>query len=359
MLSIKAILLFIVLLSVIVIVHECGHLIVAKLFDVYCQEFSVGMGPKLFSVKGRETEYALRAIPFGGFVAMAGDTDNELETSVDTENIPKERTLPGIAPWKRILVMIAGIIMNILLATVIMSLVLLHIGQYSVSPEAYINTVSPNSPAEAAGLKDGDRILHAELENGTSIAPKTFMELSAFLDTYDGVGKIYLEVEREGETLNISVKPEYDQKEERYLMCITSNPYTLVEVNWKNCLHYAVDHLSMMTSLLISSLLNIFRGVGLKNLSGPIGVYTTTAQAVEMGALYYFQLMAMISLNVGIFNALPLPVLDGGRVLLTFIEMIIGRPIPEKVQNAIMSVSVVLVLLLFVFVTFQDVLKLF
>ena len=113
----KTIILFILLLSVIIIIHEFGHFIAAKLFNVYVQEFSIGMGPKLFSRKGKETEYSLRALPIGGFVAMAGDSsDEKIETQVDTTNIPKERCLDSIHPLKRIIIMAAGIIMNFVLA---------------------------------------------------------------------------------------------------------------------------------------------------------------------------------------------------------------------------------------------------
>ncbi|MBQ1508333.1 MAG: site-2 protease family protein [Erysipelotrichaceae bacterium] len=353
------IVLFLLLLSVIVVLHEFGHLITAKIFGVYCREFSFGMGPKLWSKQGKETEYSIRAIPFGGFVAMAGDADNSLETEVDTTNIPYERTLPGIAAWKRVIVMLAGIMMNFLLAILIMSLVLLHTGAYSLSPDATLGDVVKGSAADKAGLRAGDRILSASFENGSREEPDTFYELSVFLSTYDGVGKWYFEVDREGEVLNISVMPEVDETEGRYMIGIISGNYTPVTITPLNCVKYAVIHLFMTSKLIITSLLGLFRGIGLQNLSGPIGIYNTTAEAVTLGPSYYFELMALISLNVGIFNALPLPILDGGRVLLTIIEMIIRRPIPEKVQNLIMGLSVALIGLLFVLATFQDILRIF
>ena len=352
------ILLFLLLLSVIVILHEFGHLITAKIFGVYCREFSFGMGPKLWSKQGKETEYAIRAIPFGGFVAMAGDADNSLETEVDTTDIPFERTLPGIAPWKRVIIMLAGIFMNFLLAVVIMSLVLLNVGAYSLSPDTTLGDIVEGSPADKAGLVAGDKIVKASFENGSSEKPDTFYELSIFLETYDGVGKWYFEVERDGEVFNVSVMPELNV-EGRYMMGIVSSPYRQVVVTPLNCVKYAVIHLFMTSRLIITSLLGLFRGVGLQNLSGPIGIYNTTAEAVTLGPSYYFELMALISLNVGIFNALPLPILDGGRALLTIIEMIIGRPIPEKVQNLIMGASIGLIALLFIFATFQDILRIF
>ena len=122
MIILKNLFLFALLLSVIVSIHEFGHLVAAKIFGVYCKEYSIGMGPKIFSKKGKETEYSIRALPLGGFVAMAGDNENALETSVDTTDIPFERTLPGIARWKRIIIMLAGIFMNMILAIFILLL---------------------------------------------------------------------------------------------------------------------------------------------------------------------------------------------------------------------------------------------
>lgn len=352
------ILLFLLMLSIIVVVHEFGHLIVAKLFNVYCAEFSVGMGPKLFSKKGKETEYCIRAIPYGGFVAMAGDTDNELETKVDMSKVPHERTLKGISAPKKIAIMLAGITMNILLATLIMSILLLHNGSYALSPEASIKTVEPGYPAAEVGIKANDKILGATLENGSSIKPKNFTELSTFISTYDGIGKIYFELERDGEIINVGVKPRFVEEENRYMIGITAPDYKIVDVNIFNCWGYALDHLFMITRLLLSSLKDLFFGRGFQNVSGPIGIYNTTSEAIALGPSYYFELLALISLNVGVFNALPLPILDGGRVVMTLIEMITGKELPEKITNAAMTISLIMIAILIVLATYQDIMRL-
>ena len=122
---IRNLFLYIVMLGLIVTLHELGHLLAAKAFGVYCKEFSFGFGPKIFSHQGKETEYNLRAIPLGGFVAMAGDSDNDLETKVEIDDLPPERTLTGIARWKRVIIMLAGIMMNMILAFTIYSLIIL------------------------------------------------------------------------------------------------------------------------------------------------------------------------------------------------------------------------------------------
>ena len=358
MLMLKNILLFIILLSVIVIIHELGHLIVAKIFNVYCAEFSIGMGPKLFSKKGKETEYSIRAIPYGGFVAMAGDTDNSLETSVDTTEIPYERTLPGVSPIKRILIMLAGIMMNFLLAIFIMAILLLNQGSYFEYPDATLSKIENNSAAAIAGLKAGDKVIKITLEDGNSVKPKTFVELSTFLNNYDGKGKVYFEVDRNGEIINISVLPEFNQAENRYFIGIYSGEYKEIKVSISNCIKYAFKHLLLISRMLLSALAGLVFGRGLNNLSGPIGIYNTTAEAISRGPDYYFELMALISLNVGIFNALPLPILDGGRVVITIIETIIRKPLSPKLISIIMGISIGILVLLLLIAGYQDILRL-
>jgi len=357
---IKNLLLFAILLSVIVSIHELGHLIAAKIFGVYCKEYSIGMGPKILSKKGKETEYCLRALPVGGFVAMAGDTDNDLETSVDTTDIPFERTLPGIAPWKRVIVMLAGIFMNMILAITIYSLIILHNGTYVLTSKPQISYIQENSPAEAAGLKEGDIITTIGFSNGLSINPGSYSELISFTSAFDGNGRWLIKADRNGEVISFEVEPRYSQEEDRYLIGIGFSDVAVetVKVNILNCWFYGFKYAFFILKLTWSSFLSLFKGMNLNQLSGPVGIYTTVSEAARLGLEYYIQLIAMISINVGVINALPLPIFDGGRVLLLLIEMIIGKPLNEKAQNLVMSASVILLLLLFMFITYNDISRL-
>ncbi len=359
MIVLRNLLLYIVMLGVIVTLHELGHLLAAKAFGVYCREFSFGFGPKLFSYKGKETEYCIRAIPLGGFVAMAGDTDNDLETKVDVTDIPFERTLPGIARWKRVIVMLAGIVMNILLAVVIYSLTILSSGVYAESTKPAIVQVVADSPAEKAGLREGDIIVKAGFENGLSIVPDSYLELINFLDAYDGNGPWILSVDRDGEKMSFDVVPEYKEDSERYMIGIgfSDQAVSLVKVNILNCWKYGLSYSLFILKMTFSSLMTLFQGKNLGSVSGPIAIYSTVSQSVELGMSYYIQLIAMISINVGVINAFPLPIFDGGRVLLLLIEMLIGKPLNEKTQNLVMSASLVLLLLLFALVMYNDISK--
>ena len=359
MFNIVTFILFILMLTAIISIHEFGHLLAAKIFGVYVTEYSIGMGKQLYSHKGKETTFSIRLLPIGGYCAMVGDSDTSLETSpdVDIDSIPPERTLTGIAKWKKIIILLAGVFMNFVLALVIVSMVYLSMGKANVSPRAIINEVSAGSPAESAGLLKDDEIISARLENGYSIEPATFAELSDFLTLYEE-GDIELVVLRNGEKMEIAVTPVYNEEMGSYKMGISSYAYDTVDVDIFNCFSLAMSYLSEMTKLIWTSLLGLFKGVGLNNISGPVGIYNATSQAVSYGAVSYFLLGAVLSLNVGIFNLIPIPALDGGRVVLTVIEAIIGRPIPPKLENIIMTASVLLFILIMVFATTHDIFRL-
>lgn len=354
-----ALVFFILSLSLIVLVHEFGHLLAAKLFGVYCEEFSVGMGPKLISHRFKETTYSIRAIPLGGFVAMAGDSDNALETSVDQTNIPFERTLKGVARWKGIIIMLAGIFMNFVLAFVIMAMVFLNIGQYVGSPTPVLKEVVVNSPADVAGLQANDEIVYMAYEDlNIDYHPKNFDDVVNFMYGHE-TETLTLQVLRDGEVIETELKAEFNDELNRYLIGISATPSEPVEVNFFNCWGFGAEFLINSTRSIFMSLGQLFKGVGFENLSGPIGVYEVTSDALELGAQTYFMIIAVLSLNIGICNALPLPILDGGRVLISLIEGLIGHPLSQKTINALMSVSMILLMMLFILVTFKDVMHLF
>ena len=354
-----ALIFFILSLSLIVLVHEFGHLLAAKLFGVYCEEFSVGMGPKLISHRFKETTYSIRAIPLGGFVAMAGDSDNALETSVDQTNIPFERTLKGVARWKGIIIMLAGIFMNFVLAFVIMAMVFLNVGHYVGSPTPILKEVVVNSPADVAGLQANDKIVYMAYEDlNIDYRPKNFDDIVNFMYGHE-TEVLTLQVLRDDEIFETKLKAEFNDELNRYLIGISATPAEPVEVNFFNCWGFGAEFLVNSTRTIFMSLGQLFKGIGLENLSGPIGVYEVTSDALELGAQTYFMIIAVLSLNIGICNALPLPILDGGRVLISLIEGLIGHSLSQKTINILMSVSMALLIVLFILVTFKDVVHLF
>ena len=358
MLSIKTIILFLLLLSVIAVVHEFGHLVTAKLFGVYCKEFAIGMGPKICSKKYKETEYSLRALPIGGFVSMVGEQEDDPD--IQELNLPKNRTLKGIAKWKQVIIMFAGIFMNFVLAWIIYSLLILNIGSYSLASKPVIAKIDSTLPAYNSGLQVNDIIEKVELSNGLSIKPSNYNELTNFLVSYyHGEGNWTITVNRDNLEYTYDITPTYYQAEDRYIIGITFSDIATktVDVNFFNCFKYGFIYMCQMLKMVIIALSTIFKGIGLKNMSGPIGVYEIVEETVQYGFDYYIELMALISVNVAAFNAIPVPAFDGGRALLLLIEVIIRRPLSKKFETIILAASWVLIISFMIFVSYNDIIK--
>ena len=351
--TILTIILFIVLLSVIIIVHEWGHMMAAKKFGVYVYEFSIGMGPAIWKKKKGETQYSIRALPIGGFTAMAGEEDGD-EAYPDVE-VPDDRRLTNIKWWKKIIILLAGVFMNFLLGWIIFSLLILSNGAYQLSSKPEVESVSAGSPAAEAGFEAGDVIEEIVKEDGSSITPDSFTEMQSFI-TDDST--LTITVDRDGEEVTLTVTPEYDEESERYLIGITGSTGEVVSVNVLNCWYYGFLEMQLLTKLIFTAIASLFHALGISNLSGPIGVYQTTEEAISYGAKTYLFLLAEISINIGIFNLLPLPVLDGGQVIITLAETIVRHRLSEKARLALILISWGLLLLLTIAVTWQDIARL-
>lgn len=347
------ILIFILILSVIVIIHELGHLIAAKKFGVYCSEFSIGMGPVLYQYKTSETVISLRALPLGGFVQMAGEEGNELK------NVPFERTINGIAAWKQIVVMAAGAIMNVLLAFVVFCGIVMARGNVSVPSDPIIANVVENSPAATVGMQADDKIVKMILPDGHQITPETFDDLIQGMSGYEGGTVIYM-IERanEDELLRFVVEPRFDEESQRYLVGFSAEAKTR-PIAWYEGFYYGSEMLVDTTVQIIQGFGNLIRGIGLKEVSGPVGIYQATAQVAAGGMMALVLWLGLLSLNIGIFNLFPVPILDGGRILIVIVEKIIGHRLSEKVQTAVMMAGLALIVLLMVFATANDIGKLF
>ena len=209
------ILAFIIMLSVIVILHELGHFLVARHFGVYCKEFSIGMGPALYQHKGKETTFSIRAIPFGGYVMMAGEEDGSQSDEDDwLKNVPENRRLNKISKWKQVCVMMAGIVMNILLAWVIYMGVAVSQGYVVEEAKPVVYVVQENSVAQKAGLQKDDRILKVKSQDGSTLKPKTQYEVLEYIQYHHDT--LTLTVKRKESTFTTMLKPSYDKEMEGY-----------------------------------------------------------------------------------------------------------------------------------------------
>ncbi len=344
---ILSIICFVLILSVIVIVHEFGHFFFAKLFNIYVYEFSIGMGPKIFSKKDKkgETAYSIRAVPIGGFVQLAGeglDEDNKL---------PKDRLLQSKPVWQRFLVMFFGAGNNFILSILVLFIIALFVGAANTSN--VIPSVIEGSPAAEAGLMAGDKIIAID-GNRT----KTMDDLQLYLAL--AKGETTFKVSRDNKEYIYSVKPlEGDeQKAKGYSYGITFTNER--EHGFVPAVKYAFSKFYGIIRQLLLTLKQLFTGgVGIKDLSGPVGIYSVVDETRSTGFANILYLLALLSANVGFINLIPFPAFDGGRILFLIIEKIKGKPIKPEVENKIHTIGFLILIGLIIFVTFNDIIRLF
>ena len=312
------------------------------------------MGPMIYQKQVGETAWSVRALPIGGYVAMAGETLED--DGEDEEDIPFERTINGIKPWKQIIVMAAGAIMNILLAWVIFVGITAYQGQIAIPGSPVITSFSENSPAEKAGFKVNDEII--KVQNGThSEKVDEFDDVVEFINYFQG--ETTFTVLRDGKEVEVKMTPVLDEEENIYKMGVYHDNYDVKKINLLEAIPYGTQKMVDSVSTILNSLGKLIQGIGLKNLSGPVGIFKMTDQITQTGFLTTMAFVGLLSVNVGIFNLLPIPILDGGRIFITLIEMLIGRKLSERVQNVIMTIGLVAIVALMLYATWNDITRLF
>lgn len=343
-----SLILFIFILGLIVLVHEFGHFLFAKLFGVYVYEFSIGMGKRLWFKKKGDTEYSIRAIPLGGYVSLAGE---EVE---DDKKIPKDKKLMAKPVWQRFLIMGAGAGFNFVLALVLLFFSALIFG--SVSTKPIIGSVSEGYPAYDAGLRSGDLILEindVKVKSWDAAMWEIQMSNGASLD-------FYIE-DVNGNNKTITVTPMEEKNEDgttTYKYGIGMN--TKKERGLIPSVSYAFNKTGSTFKLMGETIKSLVTGeVGVNELSGPVGIFTVVDQQKDAGIENIIYLIAFLSVNVGVINLLPFPAFDGGRILFLIIEKIKGSPVSSKVENTIHQLGFYLLLLLMLYVTFNDIFRLF
>ena len=344
---ILSIIYFILILSVIVIVHEFGHFFFAKLFGIYVYEFSVGMGPKIWSRKDKkgETTYSIRAIPIGGFVQLAGEGMDE------DSKLPKERLLQSKKVWQRFLVMFFGAGNNFILALFVLFFLGLIVGSPSTSNEIY--DVIDGSPVAVYGMQKGDKIVEID---GNRI--KTLDDLQLYLQLAKGETEFVVERNGNKQTFKITPLEGEEATEKGYSFGITFNQER--EKGFINAISYSIQKFYAIVRQLGLTIKELFTGgVSVKDLSGPVGIYSVVDQTKDSGFANIIYLIALLSINVGFMNLIPFPAFDGGRILFLIIEKIKGSPVKPETENLIHSIGFFLLLALIIFVTLNDIIRLF
>ena len=342
--------LFILILGSIVFIHEFGHFMMAKLTGVYVYEFAIGMGPKLWSKKGKETEYTLRAIPIGGFCMMAGE---DLEDD-DLKKVPKNKRLQSKKPWQRFLIMFFGAGNNFIFAVLLLFLIGLIWGGSSMEP--VVTSVLKNSAAANSGIEAGDRILEI---NGHSIS--TTDDISLYLAVADPEEASDIKVEKE----NDSIKTYSVQPKKKKVDGQTTYQYGIgMEQEVEHGLLAAIQFtykktISIFKQMAVTVGYLFTGGISISQLSGPVGIFSIVGNQSSAGIMNIIYLVAFLSINVGFINLLPLPAFDGGHILFIIIEKIKGSPVNPETENKIHTIGLFLLMLLMVVITFNDILRLF
>lgn len=334
--------------GLIIIVHEAGHFFVAKKCGIKVLEFSIGMGPALFSKKHGETKYSLRLFPIGGYCAMEGEDE-------DSEDPRSFRSQPV---WKRMLVTVAGAVMNVILGFLLIILVTCIDTAVTTTTvaEFHTNEAGEDVSSSSEFLREGDRFISV---NGLHIF--TPQDISYALQN-DDAETFTVVVEREGEKVTLENVKFYDSETGgMFDFYVYGQRKTFLSV-----LSYSCRNFVSSARLIWISLIDLIRGkYGFHDLSGVVGIVDTTAEVVQQGetfrekCLTLFDLMSFIAINVGIFNLIPFPALDGGRLLFLVIEAIRRKPISANVEGMIHFVGLAALMVLMVAVTFQDIFRIF
>lgn len=419
----QSIVAFILIFSIIVIFHEFGHFYFAKRANILVREFSIGMGPKIYHYQGDETTYTLRLLPIGGYVRMAGldemsetiergmqliletDRDGQVETislatdqqnynglpievfASDLENemfiegipfgqtevkrfpvsrtanlieadgtiikvAPSDRQFQSASIWQRMLTNFAGPMNNFILA--VLAFILLGFFQGGVpTNDPVIGDVVDSSPAAQVGLQVGDQI--------TEIAGQSIDSFAAIGDVVSNHPKeeLALTYQRDGKEHSITVTPTAAQASDGSQIgqlgvtpSQSMNPLTIIAAGFQRT--WAI--IAMVFAVIGSMVKN---GFDINNFGGPVYMYQATSQVVSMGWLGLLSWLGALSVNLGIVNLLPIPALDGGKLVLNLIELVRGKPLSHKVEAYINIVGVVLVFLLMIAVTWNDIMRFF
>ncbi len=356
---ISSIIWFIIIFSIVVISHEFGHYLLARANGIRVREFLVGFGPVIFKFKKGETVFKVCLLPLGGACVYDGmdEIDKDAEAEEDSERIIDRSKFPNARPWAKIATLVAGPLFNFVLGFIVAFIMVNMI----VIREPVVTEVIEGGAAEAAGIMPGDRITAIDGE-------KIYLydEISVYTTLYRG-GDTHLTVDRNGEELEIVMTPYYNEQYGKYMIGIINDTF-VEELKGGDAFRYTWYEMRYNVIMVWKSLGALLTGhLARENVAGPVGVVNMVGDIIEETSPYGWQtvlvnmlnLMLLLTVNLGIFNMLPVPALDGGRLLFALIELVRGKPVPPKKEAYVHLAGMVLLLIIVVIVFFNDIHNIF
>jgi len=343
--GITSILLAILVLSIVIIVHEFGHFLLAKKNGIGVTEFTLGLGPKIVGFTRKDTLYCIKAIPFGGSCVMVGEDDEDAS----------EKSFNSKSPWARLSVLVAGPIFNFLLAFVLAVVVIGFVG----IDKPVLTDVIEGYPAEEAGMQGGDVITQI---NDKKIV--IYRDVTLYLMEHSGE-TLEVTYTRDGQEHKTTIVPKYNEESGSYMMGIQVQGGR-EQVSPLDTLKYSVYEVKFLASSTISGLKQLVTGkVARTDISGAVGIVNHVGEMVEetksAGAFTVFinltNISIMISMSLGVCNLLPIPALDGGRILFIIIELIRGKPVAKEKEGMVHAIGMAFMMVLLVVVLFNDIIN--
>lgn len=330
----KTALFTILVFGIVIAIHEFGHFIVAKKAGVKVHEFALGMGPKLFQIKKGETEYTLRLLPIGGYVKMEGED----------EDSDDERSFGKQAGWVKIAIVAAGAFMNFVLAIVVFTIYSYSAG----APTTVIDSVMVDMPAAQAGVENGDKITSI---NGEKI--DSWKDVTQEINISDR-DKIDLVVLRDNVEKRFTINPQLNVEENRLMIGIQPT----FEKSFTSAIKGGFENFTMSIKMMFEFFGQLLQGnVNKDDVSGPVGIIYAVGEVSQQGFMYVLFFTGLISINLGVFNLLPIPALDGSRIVFLIIESLRGKPVDPNKEGFIHMIGFIALILLMIVVAYNDIIK--
>ncbi len=354
---IRTIILFLIIFGLVVISHELGHFLIGRKNGIRVLEFAVGMGPTLFSFNKGGIKYSLKLLPLGGACMFDGEDGVEHEREAGPEILPEGKPFTEAGVWARIATVFAGPFFNFILAFVVAVI----LSAFSGADLPVVGTVTENSAASEAGLQTGDVITKIGRE---SIHFYREVMLISSLNRGEAMEITY---ERDGQKAVTTLSPKYSEDDKRYYMGIT-NGGVYLDCNPLQAFQYGFYEVEYWVKITYKSLRMLLMGQVTKDdVSGPVGIAQLVGESYDQAEESYgtgyailvmLEIVVLLSVNLGIMNLLPIPALDGGRLVFMLVEVIRGKPVPPEKEGMVHFAGLVVLMVLMVFIMYNDIMRL-